>query len=233
MAQLTLQTYLDRLRDQLDAVSSSGQVSARWSDTILTDVIAEAFRDGWTAILGAMPSYRWAARSITAGATGTFAQSSLNSGSGDSAQYWYRILAITDGAYFWRYVDFADAPNALLQPVRWPTPERLWYQQGSDVQLLPPQAQTVTVYVSWTPTEPDALASTASTVDWPDGFHRALLYKAAQFALSKGGAELDSAAAMGQYADERFQQMLQQLARPNAQPWRMEPVDAAWMWGGG
>lgn len=221
-------TYMTNVRNMMDATNSS-----RWSDTEVKTALGVISGEEYSSLLAANPYYKFAQRSVTTDTNGQFAYSGLNSGSGDSAQTWYRILAVTDGnAIVYRQTSFQAVP--LASTTNYDTPyERLWYDAGDNAQVLPKTSGlALTVTVNWTPVTIDSLAGDSSTYDFPAGHEAIIWLGAAAFLLDKGGAETDAANILRASAAQRRQQMYQDLSRRFAGPMELSYPDLASDWGG-
>ena len=179
-------------REMMDAVSS-----ARWGDTYIATVLGLIGVAEWEGILGANPMYRFNQVSLTAAAAGTFAYSSLTTGTGNSAKNFYRILSVTDGASIvYQQRDFREMPLATVNgagiggsfPYGY-----VWYDAGDNGQIIPVGANALVVSVNWTPTTIDALAAAGDSYDFPAGHESILWLMASAFLLEKGAAEADAA----------------------------------------
>lgn len=218
--------YMTNVRNQADATGSP-----RWSDTEVRTALGIAGLEAWSAILGANPYYKFAQRSVTANALGQFTWASLSSGSGDTAQNLYRLLAMTDGSgVVYRQSAFMDTPlgtatNAVPN-------QYLWYDAGDNVQILPVAPTALTVSVNYTPPSIDSLSADTVAVDFPVGHEAVVFLNAAAFLLDKGGAESDAAGALRASAFLRLQMLLQDLSRRAAQPMMLSFPDRASDWGG-
>lgn len=214
-------------REMMDAVDSD-----RWSDSFISTVLGVVSGREWSGILSANPYYRFAQRSVTTNSSGQFAYTDLNSGSGDSAQNWYRILAIADANYVYRQTAFMEAP--LATTTNFLTPEsKMWYDAGSSIQVLPvTNGLSLTVSVNWVPPRIDQLSADSVTVDFPDGHEVILWLEAAAMLLSKGGAENDAAQTMRAMAEQERQELYSDISRRSARPMFMQFNDGPGDWGG-
>lgn len=213
-------------REMMDATSS-----ARWQDPYITTVLGLVSGREWSAILATNPYYRFAQRAVTTDSNGQFAYTALNSGSADSAQTWYRILAITDGnSIVYRQTSFQAVPLATSSNSSSPY-ERLWYDAGTNAQVLPVSpGLALTVAVNYTPPRVDQLSADAVTVDFPDGHESILWLEAAAFLLSKGGMENDAAQTMRAMAELERQNLYGDMNRRAATPMQLGYPDLASEW---
>lgn len=222
-------TYMTNVRNQMDAVGSG-----HWSDAEVTTALGVISGEEWSGILGANPYYRFAQRAVTCDANGKFAYTSLNSGSGDTAQNWYRIIAITDGNMsVYRQTTFQAVPLATVTNLSNLWADRVWYDAGDNAQVLPVQPSlALTVSVNYTPPTIDQLSGDNVAVDFPLG-HEAVIYLgAAAFLLDKRGEFSDAANVLRASQAARRNQMYQDLGRRSAQPMMLSYPDYASDWGG-
>lgn len=225
---LTRTTYMTNVRNQMDAVGST-----RWSDTEVKTALGIVSGEEYSGILGANPNYKFAQRAVTTNSAGQFAYTALNSGTTDTIQTWYRILAISDGnMVVYRQTDFQAVP--LASSTNYDSPyERLWYDAGDNVQVIPvASGLALTVTVNWTPVAIDNLSSDSITYDFPAGHESIIWLGAAAFLLDKGGQRTDAANILRGSAAQRRQQMYQDLARRSAAPLQLGYPDVASDWGG-
>lgn len=214
-------------REMMDAVSSQ-----RWQDPFISSTLGVVHAREWSGILGANPYFRFAQRAVTTDANGQFLYTALDSGSGDSAQTHYRILALTDGQTVYRQTAFMSVPIATTTQYDSPY-TRLWYDAGSSIQVLPvQQGLSLTCSVNWTPPRVDQLSADTVTIDFPDGHEIILWLEAAAILLSKGGAEVDTAQSMKALASIERQQMYSDIGRRTARPEFFGFPDLSSEWGG-
>jgi hypothetical protein len=172
---------------------------------------------------------------VTTSSDGVLAGTDLNSGSGDSATRWYRVLAVTSGGQadapvLYRNLNFQEVPFGLT--VNWNPDAYAYYQTGDDFQVLPAATTTVTVTVNHRPVLVSALSSDNALVVLPDGFEQTAALEAAAYALAKGGAETQATAELRQLAETIRGPLLDDLARRNARPMVMGFPDSRVEWGG-
>lgn len=218
---------MSNTREMMDATNSQ-----RWSDAFVRTALGGVGSSEWQGILAANPYYRFAQRSVSAGSTGLFPYTDLNSGSGDSAQTWNRILAITDGnSIVYRQTDFMASPLATSSNYQSPSAS-LWYDAGTNVQVLPAAAASLVVSINHTPPRIDQLSADNVTVDFPDGHESILWLEAGAYLLSKGGAENDAAQTLRAMAEQERQDMYAALARRSARPTFLGYGDTSGDWAG-
>lgn len=223
----TVAQLIANTREMMDATNSD-----RWTDAFITTALGVVHGSEYSSLLDANPYYTFQQITCTTDANGQIPYSSLSTGSGDSAKYLHRILAITDGTVVYRQTGFINVP--LATSTNYDSPyQRLWYDAGSAIQLLP-KTQTIsaTITVNYTPPRVDQLATTASIVDFPDGKEVILWLEAAAMLLEKGAAESPAAQQMRMMADELRDQMYKDLTRRAARPTYFGYPDTAAEWGG-
>lgn len=225
---VTVTQAIANTRQYMDAVSST-----RWTDPLITNALGVVCGREWGGILAANSYYRFAQRTVTLDANTQFAYTALNAGSGDTAQTWNRILSITDGQTIYRQTAFMDVPLATTANYNTPY-QRLWYDAGDNVQVLPvgSTGTTLIVTVNWTPPRADQLSAPSVTIDFPDGHEVILWLEAAAMLYSKGGAENDAGQTMRAMADQERQQMYSDLARRAATPQYLQFSDRVSDWAG-
>ncbi|MGN6205985.1 hypothetical protein [Humibacter sp.] len=225
-AQWSRTTYRDQARAQADARSAD-----RWSDTDVNYALGLVHTREWKRLLNANPMLRFGARSVAQDASGQIAVSSLDSGSGDSQERFYRVLDVAQDTVTYDEVSFRDVPTATVEPAA--NVMRAWYRIGDVLQCLPSESgATMTVWVNHTPTPIDRLAGDDSVAEFPRDYELLIAYEAAAWLLMKGGAESDAAKDLQQMAEQIRQDMLADLARQSIQPMQMRYGDRRWEWGG-
>lgn len=225
----TKATYLQRTREWMDAVGSD-----RWSDAFLYALLGKAFRDESQGILGASPYYKFAQRTVTTDSSGQFALSSLNTGSGDNQQNYYRIITVTDGQNtLYRETEFRDVPLAVSGTMNYLGFDRQYYLIGSNVQILPQTAgQSLTVSVNWSGTPIDELTTDLSVADFPPGHENVIALSAAANALAIGGDEFRQTQELASLAQQFRQALYEDVARRTTNPMTLGFTDRAAAWGG-
>lgn len=219
--------YITNTREMMDAANSD-----RWTDAFITTVLGIVSAREWSGILGASPYYRFATRSVTTDANGKFLYTALNSGSGDSAETWYRVFAITDGQTVYQQTKFVDVPIATTSNYETPY-QRLWYDAGNYIQVLPvTSGLALTVTVNHTPPRVDQLSATSVAVEFPAGSECILWLEAAAMLLEKGGAESDAADRMRAMASVERDNLFGDITRRSARPTYMGYPDSSAEWGG-
>ena len=228
MATVTLGQLVTDTREYMDAVGST-----RWSDATIKLVLNNVFDGEWSSILNAAPYYRFAIRQTTTDVNGQFAFTTLNSGSGDTEQNFYRIMSVSDGNALYGQTRFQDVPLATTTNYL-PTYPRLYYIAGQSVQILP-VAASVALYVgvNYKPTAISDLAGDSSIIDYPDNSHLVLVWQAAALLLLKGGTEAAAAANLKAMADDNRKSLLDDIRRMTINPTLMAYPDQKYAWGGG
>lgn len=227
MATVTKADLIEATREYMDAVDS-----ARWSDSLITRVMNSVLDSEWSNILNAAPFYRFAQRQVTTASDGTVALSSLDSGGGDSEQNLYRILSVSDGNVLYDETSFSSVPLATTTNYL-PTYPRLYYVAGDNVQILPvASGVSLYVYVNHKPTSFSDLASSGSTVEFPDNASNILVWEAASQLLLKGGAETSAAIDLRALAAQERASLLDDLRRRTINPTRMAYPDMKYDWAG-
>jgi len=228
MATVTLGQLVTDTREYMDAVGST-----RWSDATIKLVLNNVFDGEWSNILNAAPYYRFAIRQTTTDANGQFAFTTLNSGSGDTEQNFYRIMSVSDGNALYGQTRFQDVPLATTTNYL-PTYPRLYYIAGQSVQVLPVAASlALYVGVNYKPTAISDLAGDASIIDYPDNSHLVLVWQAAALLLLKGGTEAAAAANLKAMADDDRKSLLDDIRRMTINPTLMAYPDQKYDWSGG
>ena len=225
---VTVTQAIAATREFMDATNSP-----RWTDATIQTALGIASNREWSGILQANPYYRFSTLTVTTLAAGTLAYTSLSSGTGDSKQNWYRILAITDGSLIvYQQRTFLDNPLAASANSAFTIYDRFWYDAGSNLQIIPVAATTLTVTVNWTPPRVDQLSGVGVTIDFPDGAEVILELEAAALLLSKGAAENEAAQTMRAMADQERLNLYSDITRRSARALHMGFSDRASSWGG-
>jgi hypothetical protein len=228
MATVTLGQLVTDTREYMDAVGST-----RWSDATIKLVLNNVFDSEWSNILNAAPYYRFAIRQVSTDVNGQFAFTTLNSGSGDTAQNFYRILSVSDGNVLYGQTRYQDVPLATTSNYL-PTYPRLYYIAGQAVQALPvSSALGLYVGVNYKPTAIADLVGDASIIDYPANAHLVLVWQAAALLLLKGGTEAAAAANLKAMADDDRKSLLDDIRRMTINPTMMAYPDVKYDWSGG
>ena len=214
-------------RETMDAVASD-----RWSDATITTVLNSVSGDEWSNILNAQSYYTFAKRTVTTDSNGMVSFTSLNNGSGDNQQNFYRVLSVSDGNVLYTQTRFQDVPLATTTNYL-PTYPRLYYTAGQALQILPVAASTTLyIFVNYTPTPFNQLATDSSTIDFPDGGELILANEAGAILLNKGGAESTAARVLREEARLQRASLLDDLRRYTINPTMMAYPDQKYDWSG-
>jgi hypothetical protein len=229
MAAITTSTLISETREYMDAVGSD-----RWSDSLIKTVLNSVFEAEWSNILNAAPYYKFATRTVTTDADGQFALSDLDLDSGDSSQYWYRIMSVSDGNYLYQQTRFQDVPLATTTNYL-PSHPRLYYIAGDNVQILPVASDvTMTIGINYKPQSiSDLLSDSSSVVDFPRNSHLILVWEAAAQLLLKGGAETSAAVDLRALARQERESLLDDIRRRTINPTMMAYPDNKSDWASG
>lgn len=218
--------YMTETRNAADATNAT-----RWSDDEVRTALGLAHTREWKRLLNANRYLRFAQRSATQDTGGQFTLASLDSGSADTQQRFYRILDIADGTRVYDEVQFAEVPVAT--GIATANTSYCWYRAGDVVQMLPiASGATVTVTVNHTPTPIDQLSADNVAAEFPRDYELIVAVEAAAYLLEKGGAEAGAAAILAQRAETIRQDMLSDLARTSTSPLRMQYPDTRHAWHG-
>lgn len=187
----------------------------------------------WTGILNQNPYYRFANRSVTTDSSGRIAISDLSSGTGDSREYFYRMLVgPTDGNVLWRETDLRSVPLGTQSSAQSPS-EYLFYLAGDYFQLLPVASGTaLTVAVNHVPPTIAQLAGEDSTVVFPTSYEYVAVWTTAGTLFMKGGAETGAAADLFALASDARRRMLADIGRRTTRPSFALFSDSPAAWGG-
>lgn len=225
---MTRAQFVTAVRDAMDATSSS-----RWSDPNIIAYGGIVCQTEWSGILNQNRYYRFGNRSVTTDSSGRIAITGLDSGSGDSAEYFYRVLTgPTDGNILWQETDFQYVPLGTQTGYQNPY-NYLYYLAGDYFQLLPVQASlALTVAVNHTPPTVAQLSGDASTITFPANNEYLLVWVTAATLLLKGGAESQAASDLLALADSARKGMLGDIGRRTTRPTSAMFNDSPAAWGG-
>lgn len=218
---------IELTRQFMDAVESD-----RWSDELILTVLGNVFDEEWSNILNAAPYYTFALRTVPQDSNGQFLLTSLNTGTGDAQENFYRILNLSDNNANYSETRYQDVPLAtstnFLSMYGY-----AYYLAGDFVQCLPiGSGVNMVVGVNWKPTNIVDLDSSASNITFPLHAELLLVYGAAANLLNKGGAESNAAQVLLRMADAERASMLDDLRRRTINPTRMAYPDSRAAWGG-
>jgi hypothetical protein len=224
-------TRAQLVANTLEFMDANG--SPRWTTPVVQAMLGIAHAREWSGILGTNQYFRFAQRTVTTDVNGQVAYTALNSGTGDAAQAWRNILAITDGQVIYRQTAFTMDALATVTNQAYQQYDRQWYDAGNNIQFLPVSTGVIlTITVNWTPTRVDLLSADSVVVDFPDGYDIIIALEAAALLLSKGAAENEAAQTMRAMADAQRQALYGDIARRGAAPTFMRFPDSASTWAG-
>jgi hypothetical protein len=225
----SVQQFIDNTRMMLD-----GESSERWTDPQLKSLGGIIMLDEWSGILNANPYYRMARVPVTTDSQGRVPIAALTTGTGDSAQNFYRLHTITDGNILWRETDLRYVPMGAITNYQNPY-EYLFYLTGDFYQLLPvTPAIQVFCDVNWRPPTLDDLSALTAPpyIDFPNGYEWILAWITAGSALMKGGAETQAASDLFAWASDARRNMLGDVGRRSLRPTQALYVDSPAAWAG-
>lgn len=226
----TKATLRTAVLQQADAVGSD-----RWDITPggeVDGIISMVFDSEWKKILNANRYVKYASVLVnTDPVTGRIPKTSLSTGTGDSQQRFYRILAVigpTDNIVY-SPAEFLEIPLGETFAAN----VRVFYLEGDNIFILPKQLNVQFDFrVNWLPTRPADLSAENVTVTFPTDYQDVIKYEAAAWMLTKGGAETAASAEMRQFADVLRTEMLQDLARISTDQDQIRYPDSRFEWGG-
>lgn len=211
-----------------DATSSS-----RWTDATITVLLNSVFKREWARLLSANRYLRVGERSVTLSATGQFTIASLDSGSGNTLEKFFKIIGVHNGDAIYAPAELRDnLLTATMGDGQMYTSRQFW-RMGDSVQVYPwSSGESLTVVVNHLPQLPGALAQDSDAVTFPDGYESVLIYEVAAAMLMKGGAETDAAADLKAIAEEVRADMLADASRLTTDPTTMRYADERHHWAG-
>jgi hypothetical protein len=228
MAHVTRGQLVSDTREYMDAMGSS-----RWSDAIIKSVLNSVFDAEWSNILNAAPYYTFQQITVTTDVNGQVPFSSLNTGSGDAEQNFYRILSVSDGNVLYSPTRFQDVPLATTTNYL-PSYPRMYYIAGDFVQILPVSNGTgLYIATNYKPTGLNDLSSDNASIDFPDNSHFIVVWEASSQLLLKGGTEAAAATNLRNLAASERQTMLDDIRRRTINPTTMAYSDLKYDWAGG
>lgn len=213
--------------------------STRWDDAAGGEVDSHigVIQDReWKRILNVNPYIRLARRQPTTTSTGYISGTDLDSGSGDSTQRKYRVIAVVINNAVYEEMQFREWVTGSKGSNIGPT--GVWYWEGDDIFSLPKQASFALttggdgVWVSHLPCRQENLATESSTFTFPDGYEDVVAFEAAALLLLKGGAETQAAVDLQRQAELLRQDMLQDFARRSLKAQKFQYADLSFDWGG-
>lgn len=233
---MTVAQLVSAAQNFADAVGSP-----RWTTATITQYIGYIQWNNQARLLNANNQYYINGPvTVSPNVSGEFDISSLTTGTGDSAKYFYRMQLIgipsggaagTSGPLWYR-----QAPSMLDYPPVQPSTvlPYVWYQKGSVIQTLPiQQGQTLQCYVNYRPPRADQLSGSSVAVDYPDGYELGIALEVGSMMLIKGGAEAIAAEVLHRQAEDITQGMLLDLGRRGTGPIVARSFDLPQDWGSG
>ena len=224
---ITRSELVTLVREYADAVGSQ-----RWSDDLILTVASSVCDDEWSNLLNAASYYTFAQRSSVTDSQGRILLSSLDSGAGDTAQYWYRIMSVTDATLQYAQMEYLDAPM-LSDDVTWSWSRPAFYVAGDYLHIVPRTPNlSLRVTVNYKPTRLRQLSGGSAIVPFPDGHEMLLAYESAAQVLIKGGAESQAAGVLKAQAQDERASLLDDVRRRTTQPTFMMYPDRRGDWAG-
>lgn len=224
---ITRNDLVQLVREYADAVGSS-----RWTDDLVLRITSTVADNEWSNILNAAPYYTFAKRNVVTDANGQVPLASLDHGTGDTGQYWYRILTITDQQRSYAQMEYVDAPLLANDAVwAWDIPS--FYTAGEFLSIVPRTPNlALQVTVNYKPPRLNQLSNGTVVVPFPSGAEMVIAYEAAAQVLIKGGAESGAAQVLKIQANEERQMLLDDIRRRTTQPTFMAYPDRRGDWAG-
>lgn len=210
-----------------------GEGSNRWTPRLVLDMGGMVMTNEWSDLLNQNKALRYAMRTVITDAEGRVPFSALDAGTGDDAEYFYRVIGgFTDGGRVWVETTLDGVPLPVLAGATQPIAP-CFVETGDAFQLYPAVPGTlVSVAVSHTPATIAQLAGELSTIRFPRGYEYILVWVSAATLLLKGGAESQAAADLMSLADGARKNMLGDYARRTTAPTFAAFSDAAANWAG-
>ncbi len=209
--------------------------SGRWDATPGGEVdghISDAFDQLWRQILNANEDYLVAKRTPTSDATGRYQLSELTVAVGDELQRLYRIKGVyIDGR---KYEGPVSAKQYAAAEIMDLGVQFVWYQEGQAIVALPIQANkaATAIMVNYQPQRPDQFEGDDSTVQFPDGHEKVLVYWSAAEILTKGGAETQASLELRAFVQDAHDELLESVGRLSTNPRTLQYSDDPGEWGG-
>jgi hypothetical protein len=224
---ITRSDLITLVREYADAVGSQ-----RWSDDLILTVTSSVVDDEWSNLLNAAPYYTFAQRSAVTDAQGRVALSALDHGAGDTAQFWYRIMSVTDNTLQYAQMEYLDAPM-LADDVTWSWDRPAFYIAGDYLHIVPRTPNlTLRITVNYKPQRLKLLSGGTVLVPFPAGSEMLLAYESAAQVLIKGGAESQAASVLKAQANDERRNLLDDVRRRTTQPTFMLYPDRRGDWAG-
>jgi hypothetical protein len=218
--------FLTEVLSYMDAEGSN-----RWTPATITAVGGIVSTNEWSDILDQNRFYKFSSIPVVADSQGRIPIASLTIGTGDSTQYFYRLLNLNDGNWQYNETDYNYVPMAAVVGSQSPNMYQ-YYLAGDFFQVLPIQpGATFNVTVNWTPPTIAQLAGTTSVIPFVSTYEYLLVWVTAATLLMKGAAESQAAADLMSLADGARKNMLGQIARRTTRPTFALYPDSAASWG--
>lgn len=222
---MTRDDMVTEIRHHADAESEG-----RWAPERVLTALNVVMQREWRNILNSNRYYRTAVRTVTPNSAGEVALTALNSGSGDTLQTLYRILAVYDGDLVYKEIEPLDA--VLLTGgggESWAY--RCWYRSGENIKVIPAPQSTINVLVNYLPPLPSTLTGGTVELTYPLGYEQVPALETAAILLSKGGTETEAASYLKGLAEEIRRDMLSDIARTSTNPLQVRYGDSRSEWG--
>jgi hypothetical protein len=215
---------------QADAVGSD-----RWDATAggeVDQIISDCFDREWKNILNANQYYTYAQVLVNTDAvTGRVPFASLSTGTGDTLQRLYRIIAVigpTDNIVY-NPATFREIPLGETFAAN----VRVFYREGDKIFILPKQLNTPFDFrVNWIPARPGDLSTDNIAINFPNEYQNILRWEASAWMLTKGGAETPASAELRQFAQVLRDDLLNDVARFSTDQDQLSYPDSRFEWGG-
>ena len=219
-------------RDELVADArhvADAESDGRWPGPTIIRAADLVLRREWRNILNANRNYRIARRTHTPTSEGLIALSDLSSGTGDSAQVFYRVLGLSRGSVVYKEIDQMDVVvTASGHGEQWGY--QSWCRAGDNLLVLPMNTDSVVELVNHHPPLPSNLVGGSSTVVYPVGYEQILTYEIAAMMLSKGGTETEASAQLKTFAEEWRRDMLEDIKRTSTNATQIAYSDSSGEW---
>lgn len=222
-----------RLQLRTDVANIADAYEApRWDFTPGGEVdrrLAAVHMREWKRVLNANALYNCAPIAITTDPNGNIPLTSLSTGTGDAQQNLYRVLAVGFNNFY--YAEKKRGEYFLIEAQQGVV-YYIWYRNGAQITCPGTLSTAGTVFVNWTPTRWDQLASDSSIVGLPTDYEEIFAHEGAARLLMKGGAETQASLELKGLAEEMRQDILQDLSRIGIAPWSIEASDSHFDWAG-
>lgn len=208
-------------REQADAEGSD-----RWSSAAVLAAVDLTFRREWNTILASAPYARTNIVTVSSDANGVLPFSSLTTGAGDTRKVFRNLIQLSNGQNVYR-----ESRVDMIPPQAGAT-QMVFYDTGTDFQLVPAGVQSLRAVVNWMPVAPNDLVDGDSTVDFPADGLILLAMGSAAIMLAKGGSETAASAALLNLSMQIREDMLSSIRRRTNMPKFVRYPDNAADWRG-